>query len=186
VSLLFTAAVAAQIPVAPQIPESFPPDIRQALLPRIAPLQLRVDGLVSAGKDLNQHCGHFEKGSPLSNRNAISLKQQLDCEPHRRTTRRRNAASAHSGCLGQLIAQDQKLSREIASNLDAIKGLGFDHRAEDIEEWNQLSEEARKQFVDKVKEQAVDLIADKVQDGLLAGTRGLPQDQSRAMDQHSR
>ena len=176
VSLLFTAAVAAQIPLAPQIPESFPPDIRQALLPRIAPLQLRVDGLVSAGKDLNQHCGHFEKGSPLE-QECISLKQQWIAN---RTGVQRDAETlqAHIGMLGQLIAQDQKLSREIASNLDAIKQLGFDHRAEDIEEWNQLSEEARKQFVDKVKEQAVDLIADKVQDGLLAGTRGLPQDKA--------
>jgi hypothetical protein len=176
IALFVADLAAAQIPVVPQIPENFPPDIRQALLPRTAPLRTSVDGLVNAGKDLNQHCAHFEHGSSLESE-CISLKQQWVAN---RAGLQRDVEmmQAHLGMLGQLIAQDQKLTHEIESNLAAIKQLGFDHRAEDIEEWNKLSEEARKQFVDKVKEQAVDLIADKVQDGLLAGTRGFPQDKA--------
>jgi hypothetical protein len=80
--------------------------------------------------------------------------------------------------ISQLVAQEQKLTGDINGNLDAIKTLGFSHRAEEFEEWNNLSEDARKEFVTQVKEQAVDLMAGKLEDGILAGTKGISQEKA--------
>jgi hypothetical protein len=166
----------AQIPALPQIPEAFPLEIQQALQPHLAPLQVRLDQLVGGGKNLNQHCVHFEKGSALE-QECLGLQQQWVTE---RSGLQHDVETlqAHIGMIGQLIAQDQKLTREIDGNLEAIKALGFAHRAEDFEEWNKLSEEAKKEFVDKVKEQAADLMADMAGKGMLAGTQGISKDQA--------
>lgn len=176
VALLFPFAALAQIPVLPRIPDGMPSEIQEALQPRLAPLQSRIDNLIGAGKDLNQHCAHFEIGSSLE-QECNSLKQQWIVQ---RGALQKDAETlqAHIGMIGQLVTQDQKLTRDIEGNLRSIEALGFKHRAEEFEEWNNLSEEAKQEFVDKVKEQAVDLLADKLEDGILAGTRGIPQEKA--------
>jgi len=174
--LVFCGTARAQIPVLPHIPEAFPQNIQQALQPHFVPLQVRLDKLLGDGKDLNQRCGHFEKGSALE-QECISLKQQWVGERSGLQTDV-ETLQAHIGMIGQLVVQDQKLTRDIEGNLDGIRALGFNHRAEEFEEWNKLSDDAKKEFVDKVKEQAVDLLADKLEGGILAGTKGIPQEKA--------
>lgn len=172
--LLAPTAVLAQIPAVPRIPAGMPSDIQQDLQPRLAPLQTRIDGLVTDGKNLNQHCAHFEVGSSLQ-QECNSLKQKWLAE---RATLQGDVDTlqAHIGMIAQLVAQDRQLTQAIDGNLKSIAELGFKHRAEDFEEWDKLSDDAKKEFVAKVKEQAIDLFADKVQDGILAGTGGISQD----------
>lgn len=176
VCLLFPSAGFPQVPVLPRIPEGFSPDIHQALEPRVAALQTRIDTLVSHGKDLNQRCARIEAGSSLE-QECLSLKQQWLAE---RGALQKDVETlqAHIGMIGQLLEQDQKLSRDIEGNLLRIEELGFKHRAEEFEEWNNLSEEAKKEFTDKVKEQAVDLLAGKFQEGILSGVKGISQEKA--------
>lgn len=166
----------AQLPVLPRIPETFPQDMQQALQPRLAPLQTRLDQLANNGRNLNQRCAHFEKGSALE-QECLGLQQQWIAE---RSALQHDVDTlqVHIGMIGQLVVQDQKLTQQINGNLDAIKALGFAHRAEDFEEWNKLSDEAKKEFADKIKEQAADLIADMAEKGILATTHGLSQEQA--------
>jgi hypothetical protein len=173
---LWPSPALAQIPVLPRIPDGVPVDVQQAIQPRLATLQARIDNLISGGKDLNQRCAHFEVGSSLE-QECISRKQQWVAS---RGALQKDVETlqAHIGMIGQLVAQDRQLTKNIDENLKHIEELGFRHRAEEFEEWNSLSEDARKEFVDKVKEQAVDLLADKFQDGILAGTRGISQEKA--------
>lgn len=166
----------AQLPVLPRIPEAFPQDIQQALQPRLAPLQIRLEHLVNNGRNLNQHCGHFEKGSALE-QECLGLQQQWIAE-RGALQHDVDTLQVHIGMIGQLVVEDQKLTQQINGNLEAIKALGFAHRAEDFEEWNKLSDEARKEFADKIKEQAADLIADMAEKGILATTHGLSQEKA--------
>lgn len=71
---------------------------------------------------------------------------------------------AHIGMIAQLVAKDQELTKAIDGNLRSIEQLGFKHRAEDFEEWDKLSDDAKKEFEAKVKEQVIDLLSDKVQE----------------------
>ncbi len=172
--LLAPPAVLAQIPVLPRIPAGMPADIQQALQPRLAPLQTRIDGLVTDGKNLNQHCAHFEVGSSLQQEcNSLKQKWLADRSLLQKDV---DTLQAHIGMIAQLVDQDQQFTQAIESNLKSIAQLGFQHRAEDFEEWDKLSDDAQKEFVAKVKEQAIDLLADKVQDGILAGTKGISQE----------
>jgi hypothetical protein len=174
--LLFPGSACGQVPVLPHIPDSLPPEIQQALQPHFSPLQARLDTLLGEGKNLNQHCGHFERGSALE-QECVSLKQQWVVQ---RSGIQKDVEmlQAHIGMISELVAQDQKLTHDINGNLDGIRALGFSHRAEEFEEWNNLSDDAKKDFVDKVKEQAVELMADKLEDGILAGTKGIPQEKA--------
>jgi hypothetical protein len=171
--LFFPGGLQAQIPSLPRIPETFPDDAKTTLQARLAPLQPRIDGLVTAGKNLNQHCAHFEVGSSLEQ--ACASEKQQWIAQRSALQRDVDTLQAHIGMIGQLVQQDQKLTRDIDGNLRLIEELGFKHRAEEFEEWNKLSDDARKEFVDKVKEQAVDLLADKFEDGILSGVKGISQ-----------
>jgi prefoldin subunit 5 len=172
--LLFSAGVSqAQIPALPHIPEGIPSAVQSALQPRLVPLQSRIEGLVASGKHLNQHCTHFEVGSSLE-QECISEKQQWIAQ-RRELQKDADTLQAHIGMIAQLVAQDQKLTRDIEGNLQSIEDLGFKHRAEEFEEWNKLSEEAKKDFAEKVQEQAVDLLADKFEEGILSGVKGISQ-----------
>jgi hypothetical protein len=172
VPLLFSAvALSGQIPVLPRIPEGIPSDVQSALQPRLVPLQSRIDGVVASGKNLNQHCARFEVGSSLE-QECISEKKQWIAQ-RRALQKDVDTLQAHIGMIAQLVVHDQKLTRDINGNLQGIEELGFKHRAEEFEEWNKLSEEAKREFVEKVKEQAVDILADKFEEGILSGVKGI-------------
>jgi hypothetical protein len=166
----------AQIPALPRVPDGMPPEIQQALQPRLAPLQTRIDKLISDGKNLNAHCAHFEVGSALE-QECNTLKQTWIGD-RASVQKDANNLQARITLIAQLVAQDQQLTQAINNNLQRIEELGFKHRAEDFEEWDKLSDEAKKEFVDKVKEQAVDLLTDKVQDGILSGVKGISQEKA--------
>jgi hypothetical protein len=167
-------AALAQIPALPRVPDSLPPDLQQALQPRLAPLQARIETLVADGKALNQQCAHVEVGSALEQQcNGLKQKWVGDRAAVQKDA---TALQARITLIEQLSAQEQKITKDINGNLQRIAELGFQHRAEEFEEWEQLSDDAKKEFVDKVKEQAIDLLTDKVQDGILAGTKGISQE----------
>jgi len=151
--LFVPGAALAQIPVLPRVPDGLPSDIQQALQPRLAPLQTRIANLVADGKNLNQRCAHFEVGSSLE-QECNSLKQKW-IAARGSLQKDVDTLQARITIIAQLVAQDQQLTKAIEENLTRIAELGFKHRAEDFEEWNKLSDDAKKEFVDKVKEQAV-------------------------------
>jgi hypothetical protein len=175
-ALFVPSSTRAQIPVLPRIPDGMPPEIQQALQPRLAPLQARIDKLITDGKNLNTHCAHFEVGSALE-QECNTLKQNWIAD-RASVQKDANTLQARVGMIAQLVSQDQQLTQSINNSLQRIEELGFKHRAEDFEEWDKLSDEAKKEFVDKVKEQAVDLLADKVQDGILSGVKGISQEKA--------
>lgn len=176
VALLVPGAVLAQIPVLPRIPDGMPVEIQQALEPRLAPLQARVAGLVSDGRKLNQSCAHVEVGSPLEQEcNSMKQKWIGDRGALQKDV---DTLAAHIGMIAQLVAQDQQITKAIEGNLNRIAELGFKHRAEDFEEWDKLSDDAKKEFVGQVEEQTIDLLSDKVEDGILSGVKGIPKERA--------
>ena len=168
----------AQLPVLPRIPETFPQDIQQALQPRLAPLHVRLDHLVNSGKNLNQRCANFEKGSALE-QECLGLQQQWIAE-RSAIQHDVDTLQAHIGMIGQLVVQDQKLTQQINGNLDAIKNSWLrSPRRGFLRNGTSFPMKAKKEeFADKIKEQAADLIADMAGKGILATTHGLSQEQA--------
>lgn len=66
-------------------------------------------------------------------------------------------------------ARRRQLEIQIARDMQAIRNLGFARRAEDFEEWERLSENAREEFWNQVASELTNLVLDKSRDKLLKG-----------------
>ena len=59
------------------------------------------------------------------------------------------------------------LEKQIASDVEAIRRLGFNRRAEDFAEWDQLALQAKTEFENEVLDTITDVAIDKVRGGIL-------------------
>lgn len=71
-----------------------------------------------------------------------------------------------------LLAREKELTATIQRDLLAIERLGFKRRAQDIEEWAQLSTDAKLAFENEVKGKALDAMVSRSKDSLLKGLGG--------------
>lgn len=80
--------------------------------------------------------------------------------------------TARTSLRVQLLAREKELTAAIQRDLLAIERLGFKRRAQDIEEWAQLSADAKRAFEDEIKGKALDAVLSRSKDALLKGLGG--------------
>jgi len=167
---------AAQFPPLPVIPGALPAPAALPLQTKLAQFEQQYKGLVDAGTRHNDRCRGVKKGSPEHADCSASLERLAgDIKVLRAVADKLedeiDAAVAVE--RKRLQARDKELELYIAKDLTAVRGLGFDRRAQDFEEWEKLATDAKREFEQTVSKEATSLIAAGVKEEVLSGVKKL-------------
>ncbi|MBI1919535.1 MAG: hypothetical protein HYS23_00490 [Geobacter sp.] len=169
------AAHAVDIPALPVIHPAIAA-ANPALVKKRGILVTERDALRTKSKQQYDSCSAVEEGTPAE-KDCTERLAQLTTEVALHVKDTNDLATAISAAVAierkRLEAQEKSLTQAIAKDVTAVRGLGFDRRAEDFEEWEKLATDAKREFEHKVKAEATSLFASNVEDRLLTGFKNL-------------
>jgi hypothetical protein len=123
-------------------------------------------------------CSAVEEDTPKE-QDCIKWLNQLTIEVNLHVKATNDLVTAVSAAVAierkNLEAQEKVLTQAIATDLTAVRNLGFDRRAEDFEAWERLATDSRREFQHTVSAEATGLLASYAKDGILSGFRNLDQ-----------
>jgi ribonuclease HI len=175
-SALTATAKAVEFPALPDIIPSPIARARPDLVRLHGPLKQERAAMLAKGAAFDRACGRVEVGSAQDaqcNREFPVLSREA--EQHHRKSVEFIEAYGHALAAerARLQEQDKILTQNIERDLNAVRNLGFDRRAQDFEEWEKLATDAKRAFEDTVRAEAAGLIASKAKNGILAGVKSL-------------
>ena len=142
----------AGVPDLKPIPRDLPKEVRTYLVKQEAELAGELNALAARNNELRKNCAEVDEGSPAAER---CSREQAALEAGREQYIK--AADRFNSMVDAEVAIHD-LKARIARDQEAIRRLGFKSRAEDFEEWERLSDEARKQFEEQALASMADLL----------------------------
>ena len=144
-ALLLIDAAVAELPR----PNPLPAGVSADLQGKRAALESQGEKLDTLIAKHDQNCSHVLHGSPEAARCALEAKRLEEkakayLDAVKEFNGLANQPSRGTATTASTIA---KLEKQIVSDEEAIRRLGFQKRAADFEEWSKLTEEARNQFI---------------------------------------
>jgi hypothetical protein len=147
-----------------------------ALVERRGVLVAERAALRAKSKNQSASCGAVEEGTAAEKVCSDQL-EQLTKEVELHVKETKDLAAAVSAAVAierkRLDAKERGLTQAIERDVTAVRGLGFDRRAEDFEEWEKLAADARLEFQHTVSAEATGLIASYVKNRTLSGFKNL-------------
>ena len=140
----------AGVPDLKPIPRDLPKEVRTYLVKQEAELTGELNAVAARNNELRKNCAEVDEGSPAAER---CSREQAALEAGREQYIK--AADRFNSIVDAEVAIHD-LKARIARDQEAIRRLGLKSRAEDFEEWERLSDEARREF----EEQALASLAD--------------------------
>jgi hypothetical protein len=136
------------------------------------------DILRTQSKTQKASCSAVEEDTPKQ-QDCIAWLNQLTEEVNRHVQATNDLSTAISAAVTierkSLEAQEKVLTQAIATDLTAVRNLGFDRRAEDFEEWEKLATDAQREFQHTVIAEFTGVVVSYTQDGILSGFKNLDQ-----------
>ena len=136
------------------------------------------DILRTKSKTQNANCGAVEEGTPKE-QECIAWLNQLTEEINLHVKDTNELVTALSVAVAierkNLEAQEKILTQAIATDLTAVRNLGFNRRAEDFEAWEKLATDAQREFQHTVSAELAGVVASYAKDGILSGFKNLDQ-----------
>ncbi len=158
----------AGVPELKPIPQVLPKEVRAYLVKQEAELTGELNALAARNDELRRNCAEVDEGSPAAEK---CSREQAALETGRE--RYIKAADRFNNIVDAEVAIHE-LKARIARDQEAIRRLGLKSRAEDFEEWEKLSDEARSQFEEQALASMADLLFGAASDANKAviGTAG--------------
>ena len=142
----------AGLPELKPIPQGLPKEVRAYLLKQEAQIDGELNALAARNNELRKNCAEVDEGSPAAER---CSREQAALEAGRE--RYIKAAERFNSMVDAEVAIHD-LQARIARDQEAIRRLGLKSRAEDFEEWEKLSDEARRDFEEQALASMADLL----------------------------
>lgn len=164
----------AQIPALPVIPGALPAGAAWPLQAKRALLEQQRKTVLYGGTRHNERCRAVKEGSP-EHAECIASRERLDGDIRvlRAATDKLDDDIDAAVAIEKknLAARDGEITAAIDRDIAAIRRLGFDRRAEDFAEWENLGAEAKARFEKEIIDTVTDAAIAKVRGRLLEGFR---------------
>ena len=175
--LLLPGALTAQVPAIADIPDDLPAKLRLPLAQTRASLVVRRDQLKGRVSEQYDKCSAVPEGSPQEQLCRVSKAElQTAIGEYAADVRKFNADVAVANCAQRANAEAvySDLKQRIQTDQQIIHNFGFEQRADEIQAWADLGEQARESYEKKARVILIDVTLAGVVAGLQDGVSAAP------------